>query len=90
MPDHIHQSLNNYSRYCMEISAYVLDVTTQKEIIVKGHSSFAFEPITKSSDKEIVEGIIFVALKSFEAHEFNEWYKYKGVCVIDPHPSVKD
>lgn len=44
--------------------------------------------LSKRSDKQVLMNI-FDGIMFMERHEATEWFKYRGKCVIDPHPELK-
>jgi hypothetical protein len=77
-------------RCWLQIATHVVDV----ESGLPGMPLTFTEPIDLSimetlNDETIVRGVLGNALQKFEAHEFDEWFKFKGRCVRDPHPELK-
>lgn len=74
--------------HLMRVDAY--DASTPRsvdedKISVRGHYSYNLEWC--DSERAVVM-IVEESLRTFEQHEFKEWFKYNGCQVYDPHPQV--
>lgn len=74
--------------FCM--TQLVEDITSDREY-PKTTKLSMFIPIELGMwqtcvDDVVVKQFIRQCIIDFEMHEVNEWLKYKGVCVQDPHP----
>lgn len=43
--------------------------------------------LARMSDRQVLEQLIDLAIQA-ERHEIDEWLKYQGKCVTDPHPNL--
>jgi hypothetical protein len=66
-----------------------IDVNTGETIMLQLLRSIDVDSAERYPEEQLVDLIGFF-IKSFEMHEFDEWFKIDGVCVRDPHPEQRD
>lgn len=65
------------------------DVLTGETIMLSFVRSIDVDSAEKYPEDKLINLIAYF-IKSFEMHEFDEWFKIDGVCVHEPHPELKE
>lgn len=67
------------------LEQWVTDVHYGERIPVRSSFAIAFETAEQVRDPRSMLRLLRSNIHSFELHEADEWFKYEGVCVVDPH-----
>lgn len=62
------------------------DVLTFKENPLINTITITPEYLVQMTEKDLIREIKYIIVR-LELHEVDEWLKYKGVCVTNPHPT---
>jgi hypothetical protein len=60
------------------------------QIILRHAFSISAWSMESMTDNQIVDYIITQSIRQAEMHEMDEWFRYKGDHVRDPHPEMKE
>ncbi len=80
----------DYSTLTIRAIMVAPDTITGKSTEILSDYDFSAYTIENMKDEEIIRYVIKSAIMKLEHHEFDEWYKYKGEHVFDPHPELKN
>lgn len=83
------QQRNEYDSIPIRVCFPVKDVLTGKDTTLSFIGAIApsfITPITDDYIRYCIENLI----RQAEDHEFQEWFKFDGVCVYNPHPELKE
>lgn len=61
----------------------------RKKVTVYFQKIIDMGALRRMDDRKVLDYFIFGAIKELEEHECNEWFKFDGICVRDPHPEQK-
>lgn len=62
------------------------DVGSDKEVFLSLAIGFMFEEVQGIDDKEFVERYVYRLIRDAELHELDEWLKFRGEHLHEPHP----
>jgi hypothetical protein len=48
------------------------------------------DDLERMNDKDILGYVIGGLIRGAELHEMDEWFKFDGQCIADPHPEIKN
>lgn len=73
--------------YLLQMSCKVQNADGKSDTMIV-YSSYGISPgMVTSMDIELLMELVKSMIHDFERHETDEWLKYRGECVTDPHPS---
>lgn len=64
------------------------DTVTGRETEISHHSSLSRYDVANMKDADVVGYLISNAIRHMELHEMDEWLRFDGVHVRDPHPKI--
>lgn len=84
-------SINGYDPYIYLILTMFQPNLDRPNEQIKLQFSKTIDPysISRMTDEQIVEYIISGLVREAELHEMDEWLKYDGIHVKEPHPELK-
>lgn len=79
-------SFYDMNRIYLRVLCMQPDTITGRNMEIVNHTSLSVFDLSNLKDEQVVEYFITRAIREMELHEMDEWFKYDGTHVRDPHP----
>jgi hypothetical protein len=66
-----------------------MDIVTREDIHLAQSMNIDAWTLEAMNDSDVIAYLIGDLIRKTELHEMEEWFKYKGEHVRDPHPELK-
>lgn len=65
------------------------DIVSGRQTEIAHHSSLSIFDLANMKDDQVITYFVTNAIRDMEMHEMDEWFKFDGFHVRDPHPEKK-